>query len=112
MLEKTLTLVKERSLLVQMAFEYVQFCSNMELKQLIKVRTGATCNTSVLIDHILSNSREKVVQAGITETSLSDHQLIFCTRKIKRENLINKIILHFALLNIFQLISTRKPRVS
>ena len=95
-----------------MAFEYVQFCSNMELKQLIKVRTGATCNTSVLIDHILSNSREKVVQAGITETSLSDHQLIFCTRKIKRENLINKIILHFALLNIFQLISTRKPRVS
>ena len=27
---------------------------------------------------------KKVVQAGIVETCLSDHQLIFCTRRIKR----------------------------
>ena len=40
-----------------------------------------------LIDHILTSSSEKVVQAGIIETSLSDHQIIFCTRKIKREKL-------------------------
>ena len=54
------------------------------LKQLIKVPTRITSNTSTLIDHILTSSSEKVVQAGITETSLSAHQLIFCTRKTKR----------------------------
>ena len=53
------------------------------LKQLIKVPTRITSNTSTLIDHILTSSSEKVVQAGIIETSLSDHQLIFCTRKMK-----------------------------
>ena len=28
--------------------------------------------------------REKVTQGGLIDTSLSDHQLTFCTRKIKR----------------------------
>ena len=57
------------------------------LKQLIKVPTRITSNTSTLIDHILTSSCEKVVQAGVIETSLSDYQLIFCTRKITREKL-------------------------
>ena len=35
-----------------------------------------------LTDHIVTSCSEKVVQAGIIETSLSDHQLIFCTRTI------------------------------
>ena len=54
------------------------------LKQLIKVLTRITFYTSTLIDHILTNSSEKVVQTGIIETSLPDHQITFCTRKIKR----------------------------
>ena len=62
---------------------YIEFCFTLELKQLIKVPTRITCNTSTLID-ILTSSSEKVGQAGIIETSLSDHQLIFYTRKIKR----------------------------
>ena len=45
----------------------------MELK-LIKVCTGVTCSTPTLIDHILTSSREKVVQAGIIETPLSDQK--------------------------------------
>ena len=68
---------------------YIEFCLTLELKQLIKDPTRILCNTSTLID-ILTSSSEKVVQAGIIETSLSDHQIIFCTRKIKREKL-NKI---------------------
>ena len=63
---------------------YIEFCSTMGLKQLIKVPTTITSNISTLIDHILTSTSEEVIQAGIIETSLSDHQLIFCTRKIKR----------------------------
>ena len=62
----------------------IEFCSILGLKQLIKVPTRIKSNTSTLIDHILTSSSEKAVQPGIIETSLSDHQLIFCTRKIKR----------------------------
>ena len=58
----------------------------MVLNQLIKVPIRITCNTFTLIDHVLASSSEKVVQAGITETSLSDIELLFCSReKIKTE---------------------------
>ena len=40
---------------------------------------------SYLIDHIVTKYEEKVTESGgVIDTSLSDHQLIFCTRKIKR----------------------------
>ena len=35
------------------------------------------------IDHI-TNSSEKIFQSGIIDCGMSDHQLIFCTRKVKR----------------------------
>ena len=51
----------------------------------MKHPTIITCHTSTLIDHIVTNYEEKVTQSGgVIDTSLSDHQLIFCTRKIKR----------------------------
>ena len=56
---------------------YIEFCSTLGLKQLIKVSARITSNTFTLIDLILTSSSEKVVEAGIIETSLSDHQLIF-----------------------------------
>ena len=43
-----------------------------------------TRHTLTLIDHIITNCEEKVTQSGVINISLSDHQLIFCTRKIKR----------------------------
>ena len=63
---------------------YAQICSTLGLKQLIKHPTGITCHTSTLIDHIITNCEERVTQSGVINTSLSDHQLIFCTRKIER----------------------------
>ena len=39
---------------------------------------------TALIDHIITHCEDKVTQSGVIDTSLSDHQLIFCTRKIKR----------------------------
>ena len=65
---------------------YIEFCSTLGLKQLIKVPTRITSNTST----------KKVVHTSITETSLTDHQLIFCTRKIKRAK-PNTSIFRFAL---------------
>ena len=59
---------------------FVLFCFH----QLIKVPTRITCNNATIIDHILASCPEKVTQQGSTDVALSDHQLIFCTRKISR----------------------------
>ena len=37
-----------------------------------------------IFPHILTNAKEKVTQSGIIDLGLSDHQLIFCTRKITK----------------------------
>ena len=42
--------------------------------------TRVSCNTSSLIDHILTNSTE----SSIIDCGMLNHQLIFCTRKVKR----------------------------
>ena len=54
------------------------------MHQLIKVPTRITCNSATIIDHILASYPERVTQQGIIDVGLSDHQLIFCTRKISR----------------------------
>ena len=36
------------------------------------------------MDHILTNSKEKISQSGILDIGISDHQLIICTRKTLR----------------------------
>ena len=64
--------------------KYQEFCQVFSLKQLITYPTRVTCNTSSLIDHILTNSIEKIYQTCITDCGTSDHLLIFCTRKVKR----------------------------
>ena len=63
---------------------YKDFCQIHSLKQLITCPTRVTCNTSTLIDHILTNSTEKIFQSGTIDSGISDHQLIFCTRKVKQ----------------------------
>ena len=39
---------------------------------------------STIIDHILCNDKEKVVQQGSICIGLSDHNLIYCTRKVSK----------------------------
>ena len=82
LLEKNVSISKGNIAINSDVKNYTEFCSTLGLKQLIKVLTGITSNTSTLIDNILTSSSGKVVQAGIIETS--DHQLIICTRQIKR----------------------------
>ena len=54
------------------------------LKQLIEVPTRVTCSTSIIIDHILASFPDRVSQQGVIDVGLSDHQIIYCTRKISR----------------------------
>ena len=60
---------------------YSEFCQIHSLKQLITCPTCVTCNTSTLIDHILTNSTEKIIQSGVIDSGISDHQLIFLYKK-------------------------------
>ena len=47
----------------------------------------------LMLNHILTNSSEKVSQNWVIDVGISDHQLIYCTRKIKRieHNMHNQI---------------------
>ena len=54
------------------------------LTQIIKSPTGMACSSTSLIDHILANLPELLSQEGVINVGLSDHQLIYCTRKISR----------------------------
>ena len=57
---------------------YHEFSSQHGIKQLI---TSPMTSTS-LLDHILTNSSERVSQSGVADVGLSDHQMTYCTRKI------------------------------
>ena len=54
------------------------------LKQLIEVPTRVTCSNSNIIDHILASFPNRVSQQGVIDVGLSDHQIVYCTRKISR----------------------------
>ena len=51
------------------------------IKQLIESPARITCSSSSIIDHILASFPDRVTQRGILNVGLSDHQLIYCTRK-------------------------------
>ena len=79
---------------------YREFCRIHSLKQLITGPTRVTCNTSTLIGHITTNSTEKIFQSGVIDSGISDHQLIFCTRKVKRVNVLLISLKHYTV-NLF-----------
>ena len=61
-----------------------------QLSQLIDKQTRITMTTSSLIDHIVTNTPEKIFDSGAIHTGVSDHSLVFAIRKIsvvkKREH--------------------------
>ena len=71
---------------------YFDFCTMFGLKQLIESPTRITCSIPFIMDHILASFLDRVTQRRILNFALSDHQLIYCTRKItrKREMIISK----------------------
>ena len=51
------------------------------LKQLIRSPTRVAEATSTILNHIVTNANELVSQSGVLDIGLSDHQLLFSTRK-------------------------------
>ena len=66
---------------------YKEFCSLHGIEQLLTLPTHITKNSSSLLDHVLTNSADRISQFGVVNVGLSDHQLIYCTRKITRTRL-------------------------
>ena len=66
---------------------YKEFCSLHGIEQLLTLPTRITNNSLSLLDNILTNSADRISQFGIVNVGLSDHQLIYCTRKITRTRL-------------------------
>ena len=83
--------------------KYKEFCQTFSLTEIIRDPTRITCSTSSLLDHIITNSLEKISQKGTIDVGLSDHQLIYCTRKV----LWTKLNMH----NQFQVQSLKKYSV-
>ena len=63
-----------------------------QLTQMIDEATRVTMTTSSLIDHIVTNTPEKISDSGVIHTGISDHSVVFAIRKIsvidKQENIL------------------------
>jgi exonuclease III len=68
-----------------------EFSRSSSMTQHINCLTRVTSNSSTLIDVLLSNSFN-ILKAGVFEISMSDHYLIYATRKIKKIKPQPKII--------------------
>ena len=65
-------------------------CELYQLTQLIDEPTRITATMFSLIDHVITNTPEKISHSGVVHTGISDHSLVFAIRKIriiqKKEN--------------------------
>ena len=59
--------------------EYMDMLLDLGYLPLITKATRITYHTSTLIDHIYTNTPEKVIKSGICLADISDHLPIFCT---------------------------------
>ena len=64
--------------------KYEELCQTYSLKEIIQEPTRIKSTTSSLLDHILTNAGWKISLKGVIDVGRSEHQLIYCTRKILR----------------------------
>ena len=57
--------------------------------QIINKPTRVTNKSTSLINHMYTNNKDKISQAGVIETGINDHFITYCTRK-KFKDLIGK----------------------
>ena len=83
--ENNKDIVKGTNKISSEAKKYLKFCKTFEFKQIIQSPTRVTHSTTSLMDHILTNTNGKIAQCRLINLGLSDHQVMFCTRKTKTE---------------------------
>ena len=54
----------------------------LQFKELIKEPTRIASNASTLIDLIATNNPQNISDSGVIRASLSDHEMIYCIRKL------------------------------
>ena len=59
-----------------------EFCFSHSLPQVITRPARVTGQTTTIIDYILTNLPDKVSQSRVIDYGLSDHDLIYSTKKI------------------------------
>ena len=68
-----INMVKNNTNNASITNEYNVFCKIHGMSQIIKTNTHVTKTSSSLIDHILTNSEDRISQSGVIETTFSDH---------------------------------------
>ena len=63
-----------------LARKYSGILNSFSFTQLINAPTRITASSKSVLDHILTNSVSKVVNSGVLDLSLSDHQAVFFIR--------------------------------
>ena len=72
--------------------DYTNMLHLFHFRQMITEATRITANSSTILDHIVSNSREKIVDSGVLDSSFSDHLPVYCTRKIGKNEVFSPVI--------------------
>ena len=62
-----------------------KFCSSFNFSQLIKQPTRVTENSKTLIDVFLTSTPNLVAETKVIPVSISDHDLVFASLKLKKE---------------------------
>ena len=65
----------------QLYKEYSSILRLFNLDQIFNEPTRIEADCSSTKDHLLCKNKDKIVQSGVISAGLSDHCLIFCTRK-------------------------------
>ena len=61
----------------------LDFYNSFGLKQLITEPTRETLDTATIIDHVVISNPSNVVESGVVKISISDHYLVYVTRKCR-----------------------------
>ena len=62
----------------------MNYCRSFSLYQLINEPTRVCSNTQTTIDLVLVSDKSRIAQSGVINYGLSDHSIVFCTRKSKK----------------------------
>ena len=63
---------------------FLHFCKMLGLEQLIMEPTRVDMHTKSILDLVLVTDSKKISSSGVLDISISDHKVIFCTRKISK----------------------------
>ena len=64
---------------------FVNFCRTYNLNQMVTQPTRITDSTEALLDIILVSNAKQVIEAKVLPSSISDHDLVYVTLRLKKQ---------------------------